>query len=73
MNKNNIEFATRVRNGFKEIHFGQRYGVYGEHLTYFGGLRIPISSREREEKFINEITRNLAQIYHLPLPRQKRK
>lgn len=71
MKRNNIEYATRIRNGWKEIHFAHRYGVYGEHLTRLGALRIPISSRQQEEKFINEVTKNLAQIYHLTLPKQK--
>lgn len=71
MMKNNIEFATRVRNGLKEYHFAHRYGVYGEHITYFGALRIPISTKQQEEKFISEITRNLAKMYHLSIPKQQ--
>lgn len=71
MKRNNIEFATREKNRLRECHFGHRYGVYGEHLSYFGGLRIPICSRQKEEQFINTITKALANVYGLNPPKQK--
>ena len=73
MKKNNIDYATRNRNRLREYHFGHRYGVYGEHLTYFGGLKIPVYSRQREEQFLNTITKALADAYGLNTPKQKRK
>lgn len=72
MKKNNIEFRTRDRNRLREYHFAHRYGVYSEHYTYFGGLRIPILSQRREEQFINTITKALADAYGLNPPKQKR-
>lgn len=73
MKKNNIDYATRDRNRLREFHFGHRYGVYSEHFTYFGGLKIPMSSRQREEQFLNIITKALADVYGLNPPRQKHK
>ena len=73
MKKNNIDYATRLKDGWKEVHFAHRYGVYGEHLTRLGALRIPICSERKEVQFINTITQTLAEIYHLRPPKQSRK
>ena len=75
MMKNNIEFGIREiydMGRLKEIRFGHRYGTYQEYMACLGGLRIPITSRQKEEQFINAVTKALSDVWGLT-PKQKPK
>ena len=77
MTRNEIECA--FRQGYVgairvlECHFQYRYGPQRQFSFYMGAIRIPITSKEKVEKFINVVTKAIAIIWRIIQPKQSRK
>lgn len=77
MKRNGIEcefkhgYAGTIR--VLECYFYCRYGPQRQFSFFMGAIRVPISSREKMEKFMNDITKPMAVIWKIIQSRQGRK
>lgn len=76
MKRNGIEcefkhgYAGTIR--VLECYFYYRYGPQRQFSFFMGAIRIPILSRVKMEKFMNDVTRAIAVIWGVIPPRQGR-